>query len=131
MDSINGSVKTSFIPLKTNQLFSLSYFLSDNKMEMRKVKKIGDDSTAKLILKKTKIPKNWKESQRGLSPQYFQVEDLKAGGLIDIYGRFFMLIDCDNFTKGVYSEMGIDQIAQPLMDVEELKIVSIFILISI
>lgn len=132
MDSINGTIKTSFIPLKSNPLFSLSYFLSDNKMEMRKVKKIGDDSTAKLILKKTKIPKNWKEAQRGLAPQFFQVEDLKSGGLIDVYGRFFMLIDCDNFTKSVYEEMGIDQIPQQLLDVEEQKIVSyIFILLLI
>ena len=60
----------------------------------------------KLILKKGKVPVNWKEAQKGLPPKYYGPNDLNCGTVIDIYGRYFLLLNCDPFTRNFYENLG-------------------------
>lgn len=58
----------------------------------------------KLLFKKSKLAKNWREVQRGKEPQYYAPIDLLCGKVIDVCGRYFLLIDCDSYTRSYYQE---------------------------
>ena len=89
----------SFEPNNRMRKYLLLFYLSDNKIEIRATKIAGED--AKVLLKKNKLPQNWRQVQRGAVPIYFEPTDFNCGGTIDIYGRVFMLISCDEFTKQI------------------------------
>ena len=96
--------------------FAIAFYLSTGFLELtiqkhhpgspikKEIERSSDES--KLILKKSKVPVNWKEAQRGLPPKYYGPNDLSCGIVIDIYGRFFLLLSCDAFTKDFYSNLG-------------------------
>lgn len=84
----------------------------------------------KLILKKTKVPINWREAQKGNYSHFFEPAHLKCGKVsdfdrylnleilinvmiyqvVDVYGRLFLLLNCDSITRNYYDEMGVDQV---------------------
>eukprot|EP01038_Epipyxis_sp_PR26KG_P008512 gene8512-11507_t len=100
--------------------FALSYYLTDNKIELV-VQKTGTKADAShgepsLILKKSKLPRNWREAQNnGTNPVFYEPVDFNCGEVIDVYGRYFLLVNCDKFTKNSYEEMNIVQNFIPII----------------
>ncbi|KAL0850148.1 hypothetical protein ABMA28_012024 [Loxostege sticticalis] len=77
-----------------------------------------------LLLKKTKLPKKWKEKPVSFPSgvmettdaevtEYYSPKDLIVGETIFVLGRRFLLCDCDPFTRKYYKTMlNIDQPAR-------------------
>ena len=94
----------------TAKRYSVSFSLTEETMEIRprKEKRSAYDE-ARSLLKKSKLAKNWRQVQRGKKPVYYQANDLICGTIIECYGRYLLLIDCDNATRRRYEENGIIQ----------------------
>ena len=91
----------------TLKKFALTYTLSDSSIEMR-IQKTNNTANVDnwLLLKKSRLPRNWKEVQRGLAPIYYDPADLRIGSVIDIYSRKFLLVDCDAYARDYYQAKG-------------------------
>ncbi|XP_012263647.2 EF-hand domain-containing protein 1-like [Athalia rosae] len=97
--------------------YQILYFLTDDTIAVREVHQPNDgkDPTA-MLLKRTKLPKNWKDKPSTYPAiymeygdpeviEYYTPRDLKIGDTIFVFGRRFFLYDCDPFTRKYYSEM--------------------------
>ncbi|CAL1533193.1 unnamed protein product [Lymnaea stagnalis] len=94
--------------------FVLHYYLVDDTLEIREVHTPNDGRDPfPVLIGRHKVPKdrfNVPPSFPGavleLSEQeikdYFTPKDFQIGKTLQIYGRRFMVYDCDNFTKGFY-----------------------------
>ncbi|XP_011505009.1 PREDICTED: EF-hand domain-containing protein 1-like [Ceratosolen solmsi marchali] len=108
----------SFEAIWNNDLYKIQYYLSDNTIAIfvlrhpNESKKIGGS----MLLKRTKVPKNWKdlpstypriyaEKTEADVSEYYAPSDLQVGETIFIFGRRFLLYDCDLFTRKYYSDM--------------------------
>ena len=94
----------------TSTTLCLSYFLVDDHIDVRVVRSTRvshDDPTA--ILKKCKLPKNWRQASVGAKQEYYSFEDLVCGATIDCFGRKIFLTGCDEPTRQFYQEKGITQ----------------------
>ncbi|XP_052753824.1 EF-hand domain-containing protein 1-like [Galleria mellonella] len=105
--------------------YKLLYFLQDDTIA---IKELHDGKGGKdpfpLLLKKTKLPKKWKEKPVSFPStvmeitdaevtEYYAPMDLIVGQTIFVLGRRFLLCDCDNFTRKYYKTMlNIDQPAR-------------------
>ncbi|XP_028038206.1 EF-hand domain-containing protein 1-like [Bombyx mandarina] len=114
-DSENGELRE----------YKLLYFLQDDTIA---VKELHDEKGGKdpfpLLLKKTKLPKKWKEKPVSFPStvletseeevtEYYAPRDLIVGQTVFVLGRKFLLCDCDNFTRNYYKSMlNIDQPAR-------------------
>lgn len=88
------------------KLFGLLFYLCDSSMEVRGIK--GSDSSARCVVKRGKVPKNWREVQTGHSPIYYEPLDLLCGNIIDIYGKVMLISNCNAYTRTIYSDLDID-----------------------
>ncbi|KAJ0181205.1 hypothetical protein K1T71_003290 [Dendrolimus kikuchii] len=111
-DSENGELRD----------YKLLYFLQDDTVA---IKELHDGRGGKdpfpLLLKKTKLPKKWKERPVSFPSsvmetteeevtEYYAPRDLIVGQTIFLLGRRFLLCDCDKFTRKYYKSMlNIDQ----------------------
>lgn len=94
--------------------FVIHYYLVDDTLEVREVHKPNDGRDPfPVLIGRHKVPKdrfNVPSSFPGvvmeLSDQeineYFTPKDFAIGKCLTIYGRRFLVYDCDNFTKGFY-----------------------------
>ena len=92
----------------------MQYYLVDDTLEVREVHKPNDGRDPfPVLIGRHKVPKdrfNVPSSFPGvvmeLSDQeineYFTPKDFAIGKCLTIYGRRFLIYDCDNFTKGFY-----------------------------
>ncbi|KAK6091135.1 hypothetical protein BDEG_24632 [Batrachochytrium dendrobatidis JEL423] len=101
----------------TNSVFGdlrhmvVHYFLSDDTIEIRESipANSGRESNA-LFLRRCKLPKrpHMKKvnADSGVenSNDYFTERDFMIGGVLHLYGRPFVICDCDEFTKSFYRE---------------------------
>jgi hypothetical protein len=63
-----------------------------------------------LILKRSKIQKNWREdTSKKVEPTFYEPSDFVCSDILDIYGRYYLLVDCDEATRARYLDMGHDQ----------------------
>lgn len=102
-----------FGPFESPKMFSLTYFYIDKNIELRYLKGSEDKKSYEnqpLLLKRSKVPINWREVKKGAAPRSFEVKDFRLGKVIDIYGRRLLFTDCDQETKQIYSDMGIEQV---------------------
>lgn len=93
--------------------FTLHYFLAEDTVEVAEVHvaNSGKDPFG-LFLRKQKLPKDWHSSLREDREQsceddpptesYYRPEDLKVGGIVDVYGRKLLIKGCDPFTRNWY-----------------------------
>lgn len=99
--------------------FALSFHLSTCNIDLVVQKERGKADAGqdepKLVLKKSKLPVNWRDAQRGRPAHYFEPEHFHCGKVIDVYGRYFLLVSCDKFTRHVYQEMGTPQVEVKLI----------------
>jgi len=107
--------------------FALSYHLSTCNIDLVVQKEIGKPDAGqdepKLVLKKSKLPVNWRDAQRGRPAHFYEPHDFSCGKVIDVYGRYFLLVNCDKFTRHVYEEMGNPQRDVRLINEPKAKIV--------
>lgn len=54
---------------------------------------------------------------------FYELSDFLCGNVIDIYGRYFLLVNADSFTIRSYATMGIQQVPVPMIVEEEEKVV--------
>ncbi|CAH0600471.1 unnamed protein product [Chrysodeixis includens] len=107
-DSAFGSLKE----------YKLLYFLQDDTIA---IKEIHDGKGGKdpfpMLLKKTKLPKKWKEkpvtfpstvletTEEEVTTEYYAPKDLIVGQTVFILGRRFLIVDCDKFTRKYFQSM--------------------------
>ena len=104
----------------TIKKFVLEYFLSDSSIEMRIEKGRSNMNLDNwLLLKKCRLPCNWEDVQRGVTPLYFDPTDLRVGSVVDIYSRKFLLLECDQAATEFYRAQGSPQDRVKLVTVEE------------
>jgi len=91
--------------------YVLIYYLTDNTVEtrlLRSSKTDVDDATT--ALKRCELPKNWRNAKdKFYEPQNYTPRDMVCGNIIDCFGRYFLLVSCDESSKKVSSDLGIEQ----------------------
>ncbi|KAL0103394.1 hypothetical protein PUN28_017572 [Cardiocondyla obscurior] len=109
--------------------YRVMYFLADNTVAIREIHKPNDgkDPVA-MLLKRMRVPKDWQSlpswhpsiymEYGDLEMKYCTPQDFKVGEAILIFGRRFLLHDCDAFTRKYYSNvLGVSQPdAIPILD---------------
>ncbi|KAJ2997203.1 EF-hand domain-containing member C2 [Globomyces sp. JEL0801] len=86
------------------------YYLSDDTMEIKESipANSGRESNT-LFLRRCRLPKrphvnSYSSTTENQSNDYFTDADLMLGSVIHLYGRPFVICDCDEFTKNYYRE---------------------------
>jgi hypothetical protein len=89
--------------------FTLNYFLADDTVEVKEVKKqnSGKDPYP-LLLRRMKLPKQPILTHfPGMTlkkEEYYRPSDLLIGNQVVIYGRNCVIYDCDDYTRFWYAE---------------------------
>ncbi|KAJ3091880.1 EF-hand domain-containing member C2 [Quaeritorhiza haematococci] len=100
----------------------IHYFLSDDTIEIREIiqPNSGKDANTSLFLRRCRLPKRLMPIRidgtgstapagpAGLTEcdpdEYYTERDFKIGAVIHLYGRPFVICDCDGFTREYYHE---------------------------
>ncbi|WAR18089.1 EFHC1-like protein [Mya arenaria] len=99
--------------------FIIHYFLVDDTLEVREVHTANDD---------TSFPGVVMELSSHEIKEYFTPKDFSVGETVMIYGRRFIVYDCDNFTKSFYYQtFGVTDfptvdVSQKLKDLPKMEI---------
>ncbi|KAJ3214155.1 EF-hand domain-containing member C2 [Dinochytrium kinnereticum] len=99
----------------TNSVFGdvrhmvVHYYLSDDTIEIREsIPANSGRETNTLFLRRCRLPKHKSRAFYGQSSEnpddYFSERDLTIGSVLHLYGRPFVICDCDEFTKDYYRE---------------------------
>ncbi|XP_071628495.1 EF-hand domain-containing protein 1 [Temnothorax longispinosus] len=97
--------------------YRVMYFLTDDTVAIREIHEPNDgkDPVA-MLLRRMRVPKNW-QSLPSWHPsiymeygdpeivEYCTPQDFRVGETILLFGRRFLLHDCDAFTRKYYSDM--------------------------
>ncbi|XP_076639105.1 EF-hand domain-containing protein 1 [Colletes latitarsis] len=107
----------SFTATWNDDVYRIMYFLTDDTISVREIQKpnSGKDPAATL-LKRMKVPKDWKNLPSSYPAVYLEYgdpeiveyctpKDFVIGGTIFIFSRRFLIHDCDAFTRKYYSDM--------------------------
>ncbi|XP_052097106.1 EF-hand domain-containing protein 1-like [Mytilus californianus] len=104
----------------TNQMFGemrpfvIHYYLVDDTLEVREVHNANDGRDPfPVLIGRHKVPKNRYNVESSFPAvvmelsdheikQYYTPKDFKIGETVTVYGRRFLVYDCDNFTKAFY-----------------------------
>lgn len=98
-----------FVASDSVRKYALTYLLESNYVDLCQNSRATGQDEPRLLLKKGPLPLNWRDPKRG----YYEASDLRCGEVIDVYGRYFLLVDCDDKTKRYCrEEYGFEQ--QPL-----------------
>lgn len=117
-----------FVVSANAKRYALSFYLASLDTEVvvqRGMGHTGAGDEPMMIMKKSRLAKNWREAQRfRVPPSYYNVEDFHCGEIVDCYGRLFLLVGCDEKTHEAYrSTYGIFQNEVPLIAENEVNVV--------
>lgn len=120
-----------FIASNSAKKYALSFYLANDAVDLvvqRKPAGSGERDGAgydepRLVLKKSKLPKNWRDVQRGRAPVNYGAMDFRCGMIVDIYGRYFLLVDCDSYTQDYFRNRNVKQSPVTLVHEEIERIV--------
>lgn len=114
--------------------YTLNYFLADDTISVKEIHQRNDGREPfPLLLKKTKLSKNWKDTPTRYPAcylelsdaevtEYYTPKDLIVGETIFVYGRRILLTDCDSFARNYYSKMlNIEQPQKIVFEKPEVK----------
>ncbi|ORZ31346.1 hypothetical protein BCR44DRAFT_1463879 [Catenaria anguillulae PL171] len=97
----------------------LHYFLADDTIEIHEYIAANsgrDGNTA--FLKRGKLPKRIRigpsQAKEPKKDEFYTDRDLVIGAVLNVYGRPFLLCDCDEFTKEYYAELSLDWLRRHL-----------------
>lgn len=96
--------------------FKLYFYLEDDTVAIKELpeNQQGRDGFA-LLLKRTKIPKNWQKKpidfpavifnvSEAEMEEFYRPRDFMIGSTIFVFGRKFLLLDCDTFTRNFFDQ---------------------------
>jgi hypothetical protein len=108
-----GGEKNPFVITNDTRMAILTYYIQDYCLEISLGHWPGQEvkfTELPLVLKRSKIQKNWREATKGKNePVFFEPHDFVCGEIADIYGRYYLLMGCDDSTRTRYLDMGHDQ----------------------
>lgn len=97
--------------------FKMYFYLEDDTVAIkeRPENQQGRDGFV-MLLKRTKLPKNWQKKPADFPAiafnvsdaeveEYYQPKDFMIGGTIFVFGRKFLLLDCDKFTRNYFDKV--------------------------
>lgn len=97
--------------------FKLFFYLEDDTVAIKELpeNQQGRDGFA-LLLKRTKLPKNWQKKPTDFPAavfnmsdtevdEFYQPKDFMIGGTIFVFGRKFLLLNCDRFTRTYFDQV--------------------------
>lgn len=97
--------------------FKLFFYLEDDTVAIKELpeNQQGRDGFA-LLLKRTKLPKNWQKKPADFASivfnvsdaevdEYYSPKDFIVGATIFVFGRKFLLLDCDRFTRTYFDQV--------------------------
>lgn len=97
--------------------FKMYFYLEDDTVAIKELpeNQQGRDGFA-LLLKRTKIPKNWQKKPADFQAvflnvsdaevdEYYLPKDFMIGNTIFVFGRKFLLLDCDMFTRNYFDKV--------------------------
>jgi len=76
----------------------LYYYLEDDSVHITEPKQENSGMPQGVYIKRHKIPKH--------NNEYINLNDLRVGAELAVYGRVFHLVDCDEFTRQFFDENG-------------------------
>lgn len=97
--------------------YKLFYYLEDDTVAVKELKENREGRFHfPMLMKRTKLPKNFKDrpptfptSTMEISDnevtEFYSPSDLRIGETIFVYGRKFLLLDCDKFTREYYQRI--------------------------
>ncbi|XP_055611860.1 EF-hand domain-containing protein 1-like [Uranotaenia lowii] len=104
----------SDLPGGEKMTYKMYYFLEDDTVSIKELKENSEGRDYfPMMLRRQKLPKNWKDklvtypsialelSEAEVS-EYYSPKDFLVGGTIFVYGRKFLLLNCDQFTRSYY-----------------------------
>ena len=110
------------IPCSAQRL-GLLYYMADYQVEVTlsfhsgEKMKHAENST---VLKKSKLPKNWHDVSKGRAAVFFEPGDFVCGNTVDLYGRIYLIVSCNNWTRDIYArDFNINQVEVDII-VEEM-----------
>ncbi|XP_037039126.1 EF-hand domain-containing protein 1-like [Bradysia coprophila] len=96
--------------------YKMYYYLEDDTVAIKELKENqeGRDHFP-MFMKRTKLPRDWKRQPASYPAclevtdnevtEYYQPTDFRIGNTIYVYGRRFLLLDCDPFTRKYYANV--------------------------
>ena len=97
--------------------FKLFYNVEDDTVTIKELpeNQQGRDGF-KLLLKRTKLPKNWKKNPIDFASiifdtsdadveEFYEMKDFMIGATIFVFGRKFLLLDCDKYTRDFFDKV--------------------------
>ncbi|KYN40389.1 EF-hand domain-containing protein 1 [Trachymyrmex septentrionalis] len=97
--------------------YRVMYFLTDDTVAIREIHELNDGKDpVVMLLKRMRVPKNWRnlpswhpsiymEYGDPEIVEYYTPRDFRVGETIVLFGRCFLLYNCDAFTRKYYSDM--------------------------
>lgn len=85
-----------FVASDSVRKFALNFYMETNYADLGVLdKEVNGQDEPNLLVKRGPLPRDWRNPDRGNC----EVNDFRVGEVMDIFGRYFLLVDCDDYTR--------------------------------